>query len=166
MDINEFRPMRRARQQLDEGQSIELLKSCTHGTLALNGSGDYPYAVPLSYVWQSGKIYFHCAVSGKKTDMLFKDERVSFCVVESDEIVPEKLTTYYRSVIVFGRARIIDDKKDKRRALELLAQKYAAGQKGTAEEIDSQLDRAAVVEIKVDHLSGKQSIELCRAQSN
>lgn len=81
----------------------------TSGTLALHGDNGYPYAVPISYVYANGKIYFHSAVTGHKVDAILRDDKVSFCVVERDEIRPAEFTTYFRSVIVFGKARILTD---------------------------------------------------------
>ena len=63
-------PMRRHRQQLSQQQSINLLESSTSGTLSLNQPDGFPYQVPLSYVYTDGKLYFHCAQSGYKLDLL------------------------------------------------------------------------------------------------
>ena len=63
--------MRRKRQQLSEEESIRILQKSTAGTLALLGDNDYPYAVPISYVYNKGKLYFHSALSGHKVDAIF-----------------------------------------------------------------------------------------------
>jgi uncharacterized protein len=68
-------------------------------------------------VYEDGKIFFHCAKEGHKIDGIRRDEKVSFCVVDKDQIVPEKFTTFFRSVIVFGRARIVSEDAVKRHAL-------------------------------------------------
>ena len=60
----EFRAMRRKRQQLSDEENTGILKKATSGTLALLGDGGYPYAVPISYVYDDGKLYFHSALSG------------------------------------------------------------------------------------------------------
>ena len=49
--MEQFRAMRRLRQQLSEEESISILQKSTAGTLALLGDNDYPYAVPISYVY-------------------------------------------------------------------------------------------------------------------
>ena len=66
----EFREMRRKRQQLSDAESIGILEKATSGTLALLGDGGYPYAVPISYVYDNGKLYFHSAMSGHKVDAI------------------------------------------------------------------------------------------------
>ena len=101
----DFRPMRRSRQQLRKEDCFEILSRGSSGVLACLGDGGYPYAVPISYVWDGEKIYFHCAKAGHKLDAVRSCGKVSFCVIGSDDVVPEKYTTCYRSVIVFGRIR-------------------------------------------------------------
>ena len=101
--MTEFRPMRRNRQQLSREECERTLDRCTSGVLALAGDSGYPYAVPLSYVYADGAIIFHSAVEGHKVDAIKRDNRCSFCVIEQDEIKPAEFTTYFRSVIAFGR---------------------------------------------------------------
>ena len=101
-----FREMRRFKQLLPQETAIEILNRNTSGTLALIGDNDYPYAVPISYVYIDGKLYFHSAKSGHKIDAIIKHEKASFCVIDQDHIVPEKYTTYFRSVITLDNQQI------------------------------------------------------------
>lgn len=80
--------------------------------LALQGDGGYPYAVPVNYVYEDGELWFHGAKSGHKLDAIRRDPKVSFCVVKTDQLVPEMLTTYFRSVIAFGKVRILEDPEE------------------------------------------------------
>ena len=104
-----FREMRRKKQALPPEECAEILRRGTSGVLAVLGDGGYPYAVPLSYVYDGEKIFFHCAKSGHKLDAIRQNSKVSFCVIDQDQIVPEEYTTYFRSVIVFGTARILNE---------------------------------------------------------
>lgn len=54
--------MRRVRQQLPPEEAEEILRTATAGVLAVAGDDGYPYAVPVSYVYAGGKIYFHSAL--------------------------------------------------------------------------------------------------------
>ena len=158
-----FREMRRKKQVLSEAECIAVLDSETSGVLAVMGDEDYPYAVPLSFVYYEGKIYFHCAKTGHKLDAMVKNSKVSFCVISQDDVKPEEYTTYFRSVIVFGRARILTEKEEKRRAIEILAAKYSPAQEeGRLKEIDALFGQVCMVEIKIEHMSGKEAIELVR----
>jgi len=77
--MDKFRAMRRLRQQLSEEESISILQKSTAGTLALLGDNDYPYAVPISYVYADGRLYFHSALNGHKVDAIRKCDKASFC---------------------------------------------------------------------------------------
>lgn len=157
-----FRQMRRKNQLLDEAKALEILKNGTSGVLALLGDEDYPYAVPLSYVYSDGKIYFHGAKSGHKIDAINKHSKASFCVIEQDNIIPEEYTTYFRSVIAFGKIKIMDDEKQMRSAIELLAKKYHPTD--TKSNRDNAIDREwkplCMIELEIEHLTGKEAIEL------
>ena len=98
-----FRPMRRGKQLLPPEESIQILEQGTSGVLAVAGDAGYPYAVPLSYVYTDGKLYFHCAKSGHKLDAIRRNSKTSFCVIGQDAVVPLEYTTYFRSVIAFGQ---------------------------------------------------------------
>ena len=94
-----FRPMRRARQQLSQEQAREIMERGRTGVLALLGDQGYPYALPINYVWHEGRIYFHCAREGHKLDAIAACPKVSLCVVDRDQVQPEKFTTLYLSLI-------------------------------------------------------------------
>lgn len=157
-----FREMRRKKQVLSKEECELVLERGTSGVLAVLGEGGYPYAVPLSYVYADGKIVFHCAKQGHKLDAIVKNDKVSFCVVDLDDIQPERYTTYFRSVIAFGRARVLEE-EEKRAAIEALAAKYTPDDpEGRKQEIEREYRALCVVAIEIDHLSGKEAIELVR----
>lgn len=163
--MTEFRPMRRNRQQLSREECERILSRCTSGVLALTGDGGYPYAVPLSYVYADGAIIFHSAVQGHKVDAIRRDSRCSFCVIEQDDIRPAEFTTYFRSVIAFGRIRLLEDAAEKVRALRLLGRRYSPDDEpGLQHEIDKSLDRLLLLRFDIEHLSGKEAIELTKAR--
>ena len=157
--------MRRNRQQLSREECECILDRCTSGVLALTGDGGYPYAVPLSYVYADGAIIFHSAVEGHKVDAIKRDNRCSFCVIEQDEIKPAEFTTYFRSVIAFGRIHILETADEKVQALRLLGRRYSPGDElGLQHEIDKSLDHVLLLRLNIDHLSGKQAIELLQSR--
>ena len=159
--------MRRNRQQLSREECERILGRCTSGVLALTGDGGYPYAVPLSYVYADGAIIFHSAVEGHKVDAIKRDNRCSFCVIEQDEIKPAEFTTYFRSVIAFGRIHILETADEKVQALRLLGRRYSPGDEpGLQHEIDKSLDHVLLLRLNIDHLSGKQAIELLQSRQH
>ena len=163
----EFREMRRKRQLLSEEESVGILQKATSGTLALLGGGGYPYAVPISYVYHDGKLYFHSALTGHKVDAIRKCDKASFCVIEKDDVQPEKYTTFFRSVIAFGRIRIIEDGHEKLEAARMLGNRYNPNQdEALQKEIESGLSRMLAIRFDIEHLTGKETIELVRGRQN
>ena len=160
-----FREMRRKRQQLTETECIEILKRNTSGVLAVSGDSGYPYAVPLSYVYDEHTLYFHCAKSGHKLDAIKDCDKVSFCVVDQDLVVPHEYTTYYRSVIVFGRASIVDQGDEIRSAIEKLAIKYYPDDSKDNRDlfIEKEYKALCMVKIQIERMTGKEAKELINA---
>lgn len=156
-----FKEMRRKRQLLSEAETIEILQSCTSGVLAVAGDNDYPYAVPLSYAYKNGKLFFHFAETGHKIDSITRNNKVSFCVIKTDDVVQETFTTHFRSVIVFGRARILTDDNEKKYALECLVEKYSPDYivEGQSE-IALKWKSVYTGEVQIEHMTGKAAIEI------
>ena len=164
--MSEFRAMRRKRQQLSEEESVAILKKATAGTLALLGDNDYPYAVPLSYVYQEGRIYFHSALAGHKVDAIRKCDKASFCVIEQDDVQPEKYTTFFCSVIAFGRIHIIEDEHEKLETARMLGNRYNPNHdEALQKEIEGGLSRMLMIRFDIEHLTGKEAIELMKQHS-
>jgi nitroimidazol reductase NimA-like FMN-containing flavoprotein (pyridoxamine 5'-phosphate oxidase superfamily) len=161
-----FRGMRRKRQELSETETIAMLQSCTSGVLAVHGDDDYPYAVPLSFAYEDGKLFFHAAKAGQKIDALERSEKASFCVIAADDVVQSTFTTHFRSAIVFGRARVLTEDGEKRHALECLAKKYSPDYLAAAgSEIDGEWKRVCVIELAVEHMTGKAAIEIVKERT-
>ena len=123
----EFRPMRRKRQELPQEECEKILNHATAGVLSVLGDGGYPYGVPLSYAYKDGKIYFHSAVEGHKIDALNNEKKCSFTVIAQDKIHPDEYTTYFRSVIAFGRIHRLEGREELIHGLRLLGEKYNPG---------------------------------------
>ena len=162
-----FREMRMSKQRLPREVAVEILERNTRGVLALSGDEGYPYAVPMSYVYAEGKIYFHSAKNGHKIDAIQRNEKASFCVIDQDQIVPKKYTTFFRSVIVFGRLRLVEDMEEMRRIAATLAMKYSADFKeGIPKEINASIRNMAVLELTIDHITAKEAIELIKQRNS
>lgn len=165
-----FREMRRSRQQLSREECAEILRRATSGVLGVHGDDGYPYTVPLSFVYEEGgtglgTIGFHCAKTGHKIDAIRRNEKVSFTVIDRDEVMSRERTTRFCSVIAFGRARILEDEDEMRRAANAVGAKYSRGfeelyQQETEDTIRE--GRLCCVEITIEHMTGKIGLELLR----
>ena len=155
-----FRELRRKNQQLSETEARSILKNGTHGVLSVQGDDGYPYGVPMNYVYGDDAIYFHCAKEGHKLEGVRRSDKVSFCVVGEDEVIPEAFSTAYTSVIVFGRAEIVADEKEKREALRLLAERFSPefGEEGEAA-IRNSWNDVCIVRLNIEHAVGKAGRE-------
>ncbi|MBQ7521953.1 MAG: pyridoxamine 5'-phosphate oxidase family protein [Clostridia bacterium] len=157
-----FPKMRRFKQQLTIEECINILQNGKDGVLAVLGNDGYPYTVPLNYVYHNKKIYFHCARTGHKLSAIQNCNKVSFCVIDKNDIVPNELTTYYRSVIVFGKARILSEQSEIINSAQILGLKYYDNPDFVSHEIEKFLNALCCVEITPEYISGKQAKELMR----
>lgn len=150
-----FRKMRRAERELPEGQAKEILENGSYGVLALAGDGGYPYAVPLNYVYDGERIYFHCAVEGHKIDAIARDNKCSFCVVENGGVIEDRFTTKYRSVIAFGKIYEETDEKCRENAFRLMMQSLTPSVTNEKREEMSHCQKARIFAMDIEYLSGK-----------
>ena len=163
-----FRELRRKRQALSWADCEAVLNRGTSGVLALAGDDGYPYAVPLSYLYEDGKLLFHCAKAGHKLDAIRREPKASFCVIDEDRVVAREYTTHFRSVIAFGQVRELTDEQEKRAAIEKLALRYAPqdSEDNRQRAIEQDWKPLCMLEMTVEHLSGKEAIELIREEAS
>lgn len=151
-----FREMRRADKLKTDEEAVAIMNECTNGVLSVIGDDGYPYGVPVSHVYDDGKIYFHCALTGHKLDAIKKEPKVSFCVVGADNIDAAKFTTMYKSVVCFGKAKIVESEEDKKKVLEIILKKYSADfMESGMKYIKAAWNDCCIVEIDVEHMTGK-----------
>ncbi len=158
-----FREMRKKEQLIPQEETIAILKKGSSGVLGVSGDDDYPYTVPISYVYRDGKLYFHGAPSGQKIDSIQRNNKVSFCVIDQDKVIQKTFTTHFRSAIVFGRARILTDDHERRKAMEYLVEKYSPDyiQEGQLA-IERGWEKVCLVEISIEHMTGKAALDIIR----
>lgn len=154
----EFREMRRLKQKLSEEECIKLLITGRRGVLAVSGEDDYPYALPINFLYDEGnrKIYFHGAKAGHKIDALRRNNKVSFCVYDEGEYVEGDWAPYVKSVIIFGRIRLIEDPGETVERVRELGLKYYPAPEAVEEEILKSAERVQMLELSIDHMSGKR----------
>jgi len=155
--------MRKSRKEIrEEAVIIELLRTCHTGRLGTIGKDGYPVVKPLNFAYHDGKIYFHTAREGEKIDDIRRDNRVCFEVDLPVAYVmavnqPCEAEYLYRSVIIKGRACIVEDREEKVFALRCLMQKYQprGGYGGFPEE---KLAITGIVRIDVEEMTGKEDL--------
>lgn len=155
-------PMRRKAQQTSEEEALALLNACSFGVLSLVDPDGRPYGVPLSFAWEDDRIFFHCARAGRKLEAIKHCDQACFTAVAQDEVIPEKYTTYFKSVIVQGTIRVLEEPSQREHALFLLARRYwpQDSLSHAMKAIQDGLPRAVLLEMKMESLSGKVAKEL------
>ena len=157
-----FREVSRDKRQiLDRAKCDEILNKATSGVLNVLGDDDYPYGVPMSFAYRDNKLFFHCMSTGHKVDAIKNHAKVSFTIIETDNVIPEEYTSYFRSVIVFGKARMVEDSEEKIKLHEYLVEKYSPDHmEGCYEIFKDRIAWMGAFIVEIDHVSGKEAIEL------
>lgn len=151
-----FRQLRRSNRQLENDKVITLLKNEKRAVLAVHGENDYPYAVPINYIYDenTNKIYFHGAGAGQKYDALMKENKVCFTVYGNEQYKDNDWAPYMQSVVIFGKCNKVEE--NKLDYLRLLAKKYYPSDEEIEKEINLAGKIVQVFEITIDHICGKQ----------
>lgn len=150
--------MRRAEKEIKDRQTTEsILERATVCRLGLCSHG-VPYVVPLSFGYEDKRLYFHSAPEGRKIEIVKDNPNVCFEVDVDEEYVPADVpcnwTVKYRSVIGFGKARLVEETEEKRKALDVILGHYA---RAPFEYPEGAVGKVAVIEVEVESLTGKQS---------
>ncbi|VBB09491.1 pyridoxamine 5'-phosphate oxidase [Lucifera butyrica] len=152
-----FKEMRRQDRELAPEETAEILTNGVYGVLSLNGqnSGNHAYGVPVNYVYNGNCLYIHCAMEGEKLARIHNNNKVSFCVVGKANILPEKFSTQYSSVIAYGQAHAAGE-EERVNALLAFIDKYSADfkEKGI-EYVAKAQQKTQVVRIDIEHVTGK-----------
>lgn len=154
-----FRKMRRFKQQLTDEACIQILKHEKRGVLSVLGDDGYPYGVPLDHYYneENGRLYFHCAVADHKLDAIRACDKVSYCVTgegHHEDGVSWSLT--FRSVIVFGRMKVLDDHETALHLARLLGEKFTQDKAYLDNEIQHAGPRMLMLELTPEHITGKR----------
>ena len=148
---------------LDKNVIIELLNTCPVGRLGTNGGDGYPMIKPLNFAYHDDTIYFHTAKEGEKIEDITRDGRVCFEVDLPIAYVkaknqPCEAAYRYQSVIIRGRATIVEEAGEKRFALTCLMKKYQPDG-GFGDYPQDKLAITGIVKIVIEELKGKEDLE-------
>lgn len=152
-----FRPMRRFKQQLSDSACIQVLKNEMRGVLAVIGDDDYPYTIPLSFYYSEddNKIYFHGAGKGHKIDAIKKCDKASFCVHTDGVKVHDRIGLDFKSVVVFGRIKILEDREKTIDICKNLSEKFNYGKEYIEDELKKFANVVTVLELTPEQITGK-----------
>ena len=153
-----FAEIRRKDKAKTTEDAQRILKQAPYGVVATTLENGYPYAVPVSHIYEDNAIYFHSANAGQKFEALLRNPKVSFTVMGgSPQVQPGKFTVFYSSAIAFGTVSVVQDEAEEKRALHLITQKFDPGVSLQDEATYTQSHRGkfCVFRITIQHLTAK-----------
>jgi len=153
-----FRKMIAVKKAIPVEECLELLKTAPRGILSVTGDDGWPYGMPMNFWYneEDGKIYFHSAKRGHRTDSLLWDSRASFCVLDEGTVLEGDWAPTIRSVIAFGRIEYLEDKEKALELVRKLSYKYTSDEAFIDEEIRRFASGFRLFSMTVEHLTGKR----------
>ena len=136
---------------LSSDECTSLLSAARYGRLALS-KDNQPYVVPMSYVYQDGKLYLHSRGMGKKVEYATNNPRVCFQI---DVLEKER----WSSVVVSGISRLSDSVEAKQKMFDAFTKKGQgghAGKKFSREELEKM--PMTIWEIEILEMTGKEGV--------
>ena len=156
-----FRNVTRIKQILSNEECIDILKNQLRGVLSVLGDDGYPYGMPLNHFYneEDGKLYFHSGKSGHTVDAIMRDPKASFCVC--DEGTRENGNWYltFRSVIVFGKIELIQDREKIYDIARRLSHKFTDDEAYIEHEVEYSGPGTLMFALVPEHITGKRVTE-------
>ena len=138
------------------------------GRIATIDPGGYPQVIPMNFAFSGGSVYMHSHTRGEKLDNIRADPRSGFEVDRELEFLPSYFSsptdasqadTLYVSVVIKGRAHIVEDQGEKSAALNALMRKYQPeGRYRPLRPGMGVLDHVAVIKVVPEDMRGKYKI--------
>lgn len=152
-----FRKMRRSPQALSHEEIVDLLNNETRGVMSVQGDDGYPYGFPINHYYdeETNRLYFHGADFGHRVDSVKRDPKVSYCVYGGEYQHEGDWAKYVKSVIIFGKAELIEDKTEVARISRLICEKFPCPQEYIEMEIEKDTHRTLVIAIDIEDMNGK-----------
>lgn len=154
---------RMKRHQLTEVEVNQLLERAPVGRIGTHNENGYPYVVPVHFVLYQEKIYIHGLMKGQKISNLIRNDKVCFEVDELGDIIPDlkevcDTNSEFKSVIVLGTAKMVEDLKLKEEVLFAVINKYTP-QLSHMQIPEKMVKSTGVIEISVVETTGKYYTE-------
>ncbi len=152
-----FREIRRFKQALSKEECEKILTEEVRGVLSVLGDDDYPYGMPINHWYnpENGKIYFHAGQGGHRFDSITKHDKVSFCVYDKGYQKEGDWALNIKSVIVFGRMKVVEDKELGLHAIRQLSYKFPVDDEYIDDDIRRNGNTVVMLELTPEHMTGK-----------
>lgn len=147
----------RQKQQISDAECIEILKNEKRGVLSVLGDDGYPYGMPLNHFYceEDGKLYFHSGGAGHKIDAIRRNPKASFCVMDEGFRRDGEWALNIKSVIVFGKIEIVDDREKVYEIARQLSYKFTDDEQYIQKEIDRSGKATLMFALTPEYMTGK-----------
>ncbi len=155
--------VRRKDKLMSPDRIAELLATGYSGHLGTVGPDGMPYVCPLLYIWKEDRIWVHnTAAPGHLQNNVRHDPRACFEIDQAGTIYPYgrfqcDTSIEYRSVVLFGRLDIIDDRPSKTAFFDGLLAKYYPADTTRPAGFYPRLDDVTVYALSVERMTGKET---------
>ncbi len=153
-----FRQMRRINQQVSEEECKRILREEKRAAFSVIGDEGYPYTIPVNFYYdeEDNRIYLHGAATGHKTDAIKNCNKVCFTTWNQGYKTKGNWEWNATSVVVFGKASLLDDRSFWEDKLKKLALKYyPTAEEAEAEMHTSSINKVQIIAIDIEHMTGK-----------
>jgi uncharacterized protein len=127
----------------------------------IDKDNDIPYIIPVNFGYDGKSLYIHTAKTGRKIDLIKKNNIVCFEIDIDTEIIHKKeisrCSSAYKSVIGYGKAYIIEDEQEKKTALDYLMNHYSEEAPTQRYDYQNCINEVGIIRIDIESISGKQS---------
>jgi len=157
-----FRELTRKSKEIPAEQCTRILCEEKRGVLSVLGDDGYPYGMPMNHVYdeESGCLWFHCGrQESHRADAIRRCDKVSFCVTDSGRRREGEWALDFCSVIVFGRAEILDDPARIKEISEKLCRKFTDDEAYIRREIEAFAHETWLIRLTPEHICGKRITE-------
>lgn len=154
--------VRRADRMMSDQRVLETLARGYSGRLATVSEDGFPYCIPLLYLWMNGEVYLHTtSAAGHLRANIDRERRVCFQIDEEQGVFDYgrfecDSGLAYRSVCLFGRIRIVEDRDVKQRFCEALMAKYGKPETKRPKGFFPRIDIITVYAVAVERMTGKE----------
>ena len=152
-----FREITRIKQKLSDEECAEVLRTEVRGVLSVLGDDGYPYGMPLNHYYneEDGCLYFHSGKKGHKIDAMVREPKASFCVYDRGYRREGEWALNIRSVIVFGKIEMVEDKETIYEIARKLSRRFTDDEEYIEREIQKSGPRTLMFRLRPEHIRGK-----------
>jgi len=153
---------RKDREIVDEKVMISIIEKAIICRVAMCWQ-DEPYMIPMNFGYQENYIYLHSAREGRKLDILRNNDKVCIEFDADVELVQSQKACNtemkYKSVLAFGKAVILKDIVEKKKALDIIMHHYYNHDSLSVFHYpEDALEKTIIIKVKVEEMTGKESL--------